>query len=140
MLSRVRFFVTPWTAARQASLTFTISWSLFKLMSIESVIPWRCGEAMKHIVVGGSGCSLCPQKPLQRAETCSVYVKGDPPGKKHRRVPVIQGMGTRECISQAILESSLVRPEASCMSVCTVQTGRCVPALMKEKERALGCD
>ena len=38
-LSRVRLFVTPWTAARQASLSFTISWSLLKLMSIESVMP-----------------------------------------------------------------------------------------------------
>ena len=32
-------FVTPWTSARQASLSFTISWSLLKLMSIESVMP-----------------------------------------------------------------------------------------------------
>ena len=32
-------FVTPRTAAHQASLTFTISWSLLKLMSIGSVIP-----------------------------------------------------------------------------------------------------
>ena len=32
-------FVTPWTAACQASLSFTISWSLFKLKSIESVMP-----------------------------------------------------------------------------------------------------
>ena len=31
--------MTPWTAARQASLSFTISWSLLKLMSIESVTP-----------------------------------------------------------------------------------------------------
>ena len=31
--------VTPWTAARQATLSFTISQSLLKLMSIESVIP-----------------------------------------------------------------------------------------------------
>ena len=38
-LSHVRFFVTPWTAARQASLSFTISRSLLKCMSIESVIP-----------------------------------------------------------------------------------------------------
>ena len=30
---------TPWTVARQASLSFTISWSLLKLMSIELVIP-----------------------------------------------------------------------------------------------------
>ncbi|CAN0560594.1 unnamed protein product [Rangifer tarandus platyrhynchus] len=33
------FFVTPWTLAHQASLSFTISRSLLKLMSIESVMP-----------------------------------------------------------------------------------------------------
>ena len=38
-LSRVRLFVTPWTAACQASLSITNSWSLLKLMSIESVMP-----------------------------------------------------------------------------------------------------
>ena len=38
-LSHVRLFVTPWTAACQASLSFTISQSLLKLMSIESVMP-----------------------------------------------------------------------------------------------------
>ena len=37
--SHVRFFVTPRTAAHQASLSITISWSLLKLMSIESVMP-----------------------------------------------------------------------------------------------------
>ena len=39
LLSPVRFFVTPWTAAHQASLSFTISQSLLKLMSIESMMP-----------------------------------------------------------------------------------------------------
>ena len=39
LLSRVRLFVTPWTAARQASLSITNSRSLLKLMSIESVMP-----------------------------------------------------------------------------------------------------
>ena len=34
-LSRVLLFATPWTAARQASLSFSISWNLLKLMSIE---------------------------------------------------------------------------------------------------------
>ena len=38
VVSHVRLFVTPWTAARQASLSSTISWSLLKFMSIESVI------------------------------------------------------------------------------------------------------
>jgi len=31
--------LTPWTAAHQASLSFTVSWSWLKLMSIESVMP-----------------------------------------------------------------------------------------------------
>ena len=39
LLGCVRLFVTPWTAARQASLSITNSRSLLKLMSIESVIP-----------------------------------------------------------------------------------------------------
>ena len=38
-LSRVWLFASPWTAARQASLSITSSWSLLKLMSIESVMP-----------------------------------------------------------------------------------------------------
>ena len=38
-LSRFRLFATPWTAAHQASLSITNSWSLLKLMSIESVMP-----------------------------------------------------------------------------------------------------
>ena len=38
-VARVWFFATPWTAARQASLSITSSQSLLKLMSIESVMP-----------------------------------------------------------------------------------------------------
>ena len=37
--SRVQLFETPWTAARQAPLSFTISQSLLKLMSIQLVMP-----------------------------------------------------------------------------------------------------
>ena len=38
-LSRIQLFATPWIVARHASLSFTISWSLLKLISIESVTP-----------------------------------------------------------------------------------------------------
>ena len=38
-LSRVQLFGTPWTAARQATLSITNSWNLLRLMSIESVMP-----------------------------------------------------------------------------------------------------
>ena len=53
-LSRVPLFVTPWIAARQASLSITNSWSSLRLMSIESVMP------SSHLIL----CrpfSSCPQ-------------------------------------------------------------------------------
>ena len=45
-LSRVWLFETPWTAAHQASLSFTTSWSLLKHMSTESVMP------SNHLILG----------------------------------------------------------------------------------------
>ena len=39
VLSCVQLFATPWTTARQASLSFTISWSCLKIISFESVMP-----------------------------------------------------------------------------------------------------
>ena len=40
-VSHVQLFANPWTAAYQASLSITNSWSLLKLMSIESVMPFN---------------------------------------------------------------------------------------------------
>ena len=40
-VSPAQLFATPWTAARQASLSITNSWSLLKLMSIEAVMPYN---------------------------------------------------------------------------------------------------
>ena len=40
-LLHVQLFVTPWTVAHQALLSFTIFWSLLKLMSIELVMPFH---------------------------------------------------------------------------------------------------
>ena len=55
-LSCVRLFASPWTAARQALLSFTISWSLLKFMSIESVMlsnhQWRMAVILDNAVVG----------------------------------------------------------------------------------------
>ena len=44
-LSSVQFIVTPWTAAHQASLSIPNSWSLLKLMSVESVMQ------SKHLIL-----------------------------------------------------------------------------------------
>ena len=51
LLSCVQLFATPWTAACQASLSFTISQSLLKLMSIELMMPSR------HLILS---CRLLP--------------------------------------------------------------------------------
>ena len=40
-------FATPWTAAHQASLSFIISWSLLKLMSIDDAIMMSNGDAIQ---------------------------------------------------------------------------------------------
>ena len=40
-LSHVQLFATPWTAARQASLSITNSWSLLRVMSVELVMPFN---------------------------------------------------------------------------------------------------
>ena len=53
-LSWIQLFATPWTAAHRASLSIPISWSLLKLMSIESVMP------TSHLTLC-SPLSSCPQ-------------------------------------------------------------------------------
>ena len=54
LLSSVQLFVTPWTAACQASLSFTI-WSLLQLMSIELALS-RCHLTISSSVVPFSSC------------------------------------------------------------------------------------
>ena len=56
-LSHVQLFATPWTAAYQASLSITNSWSLHTLMSIESVMP------SNHLILCGP-LLLLPPIPL----------------------------------------------------------------------------
>ena len=41
LLSHVRLIATPWTAACQAPLSFTVSWNLLRFMSIELVMPFK---------------------------------------------------------------------------------------------------
>ena len=58
--SGVRLFVTPWIAARQASLSITISRSSLRLMSIESVMP------SSHLILGRPLLLLPPIPPSIR--------------------------------------------------------------------------
>ena len=74
-LSCVQLFATPWTAAGQASLSITSSWSLLKLMSIESVMPFNhlilchplflLPSIFHRIRVFSSESALCIKWPIQ---------------------------------------------------------------------------
>ena len=74
LLSHVQILATPWTAARQATLSFTISQSLVKLMSIEPVTPskyfspWRplllLPSVFPNIGVFSSESVLCIRWPM----------------------------------------------------------------------------
>ena len=73
LLSCVWLSVTPWTAARQASLSFTISWSLLKLMSIESMMP------SNHLILCGPLLLLLPIFPASGSfQMSQLLASGDP--------------------------------------------------------------
>ena len=77
LLSHVQLFVTPWTAARQASLSFTISQSLLNLMSICSnscPLSWWCHPTILSSVVS---FSICLQSFAASGLTPVVSVKID---------------------------------------------------------------
>ena len=70
-LSHVQLFATSWIAARQASLPFTISWSLLKLMSIELVM------AFNHLVLCCPLLLLCQPFPASESfPMCQLFASG----------------------------------------------------------------
>ena len=107
--------MTPWTAAVQASLFFTICWGLLKLMSIESVVLSNhliyrlllflpsifssirafSNELALPIRCGNSGDTIQPVTGAQRMETCkkeSKRVHGAENGKcSHRKCSLCEG-------------------------------------------------
>ena len=62
LLSHVRLLVTPRTEACQASLSFTISWSLLKLMSMEEVMPCKHLILCRHTIFHSGSITLHSHK------------------------------------------------------------------------------
>ena len=89
-LSRVRLFATPWTAACQASLSITHSWSLLKLMSFELVRPsnhlilWRplrlLPSFFPSIRVFSCESTLCMRWPKYWSFSFSISPSNEHPG------------------------------------------------------------
>ena len=88
--SRVRLFVTPWIAARQASLSITNSRSSLKLMSIESVMPYNhlilCRPLLllppipSSIRVFSNESTLCMRWPKYWSFSFSINPSNEHPG------------------------------------------------------------
>ena len=71
LLSHVQLFATPWTAAHQASLSITNSWSLLKLMSIESVMP------LNHLILCRHFSSCLQSFPASGSfQICQFFTSG----------------------------------------------------------------
>ena len=68
-LSRVQLFVTPWIAARQASLSITNSWSSLRLTSIELVMP------SSHLILSHPLLLLPPTPPSIRVFYCLLELQ-----------------------------------------------------------------
>ena len=88
-LSRVQLFVTPWTAAHQASLFISNSRSLLKLMSIELVMPFNhlilcppllLPSIVPSIRVFANESALCNRWPKYSSFSCSISPSSKHPG------------------------------------------------------------
>ena len=91
LLSRVRLLVTPWTAARQASLSFTVSQSLLRLVSVEAVTP------SNHLILG-CPFSSCPWSfPASREDLIPLSHRTQPsvPGSKSQVSTVVLCLATQ---------------------------------------------
>ena len=103
LLSRVRLFETPWTAAHQASLSITNSWSLLKLMSVESVMPSNslilCRPLLlpsifPNVRVFSNESALCIRWPKDRSFSFSISPSNEHSGLISFRFYLLVVQGT----------------------------------------------
>ena len=66
--SRAQFFATPWAEAHQASMSFTISWSVLKLMSVELVMPSNHTDCICVLCT-----AFCPLPSPELRSSCAWY-------------------------------------------------------------------
>ena len=107
-LSCVQLFATPWTEALQASLSFTISWSLFKFMSIESVMPsnhlilyrpllfWP--SIFPSIRVFSNELALCIRWPKYRSFSFSISPSNEYSGLISFRIDLFDFLAVQETL------------------------------------------
>ena len=136
-LSRVRLFATPWIAACQASLSITNSWSLPKLMSIESVMPSNhlilCHSLLllpsifPNIRVFSSESALCIRWPKCWSFSFNISPSNEHPGRISLRMDWLDLLAVQRTLKSLLQyhssKASILRRSA----FVTVQLSHCLP-------------
>ena len=131
LLSRVQLFVTPWTAARQASLSITNSRNLIKLMSIESVMPSNhlilCRPLLllpsifPSIRVFSSESALCMRWPKYWSFSFSISPSNEHPGLISFRMDWLDLLAVQGALKSLLQHYSSKASILLCSAFFTVQ-------------------
>ena len=115
-LSRVRLFATPWTAARQASLSIANTQSLLKLMSIKSVMPYNhlilCYPLLllpalfPRIRVFSNESALCIRWPKYWSFSFSISPSSEHPGLISFRVDQVDLLAVQGTLKSLLQQHS----------------------------------
>ena len=115
LLSCVPLFVTPWTAARQAPLSSTISWSLPNFMSTESVMPSNCLTLFRPLLppsvfpsirVFPNESALCIRWSMYCSFSLSISPSNEYLGRMSYRTDWFDLLAVREILNSLLQHSS----------------------------------
>ena len=130
-LSGVWLFVTPWTAAYQASLSITNSWSLLKLMSIELVMPSNhlilcyplllLPSIIPSTRVFSNELVLCMRWPEYWSFSFSISPSNEHPGLISFRMNWLDLLAVQGTLKSLLQHHSLKAPIVWCSVFFTVQ-------------------
>ena len=131
LLSRVRRFVIPWIAARQASLSITNSWSSLKLMFIESVMPSShlilcrpfssCPPIPPSIRVFSNESTLCMRWPKYWSFSFSIIPSKEHPGLISLRMDWLDLLAVQGTLKSLLQQYSSKASILQCSAFFTVQ-------------------
>ena len=146
-LSRVRLFVTPWIAARQASLSITNSWTSLRLTSIESVMPSShlilCRPLLllppipPSIRVFSKESTLCMRWPKYWSFSFSIIPSKEIPGLISFRMDWLDLLAVQGTL-KSLLQHHSSKPSVLQYSSIFAQSINHPPAMQKTQIRFLG--
>ena len=131
LLSHVRLFVTPWTAARQASLSITNSWSSLRLMSIKLVMPFSplilchplilLASIFPSVKVFCSESALCIRSPKYWSFSFNISLSNEYPGLISFRMDWLDLLAVQGTLKSLLQHHSSKASIFQCSAFFTVQ-------------------